>query len=341
MSPEVIKSNVATELDLALLNVLQVSPRAEWHEVGQTLGVTPATAARRWGSLQQRGLAWVGVTVGRRRGQEIASAFALVTCVGDPGEVSARLAQEPEIATISRTMGHHDLLLDILVHDLEALRNYLANRLAKIDGVGAVVSFPITTIFTTGSRWRVNALDANQVRQLSGGTVPGTRRLTSAVDDLDRSLIAALTVDARISWTELAAACATSAPTSRRRVQRLLDAGTLDLRCEMATPLVGPAIQVTFLLQLPGPSIADAGRLLAAMTKCRLAVAVVDRSNLVATMWFASPAEIEPFERSLLAAFPRMMVNERIVHLLPVKRIGHLLDARDRATGVVVPLAAW
>ncbi|MCU6479971.1 Lrp/AsnC family transcriptional regulator [Arthrobacter sp. A2-55] len=336
-----MESNTASELDLALLNALQVSPRADWQQVGTALGVSAATVARRWDSLHGRGLAWVGLTMGHRRSQEIASAFALVTCVGDPKVVAARLAREREVATIARTMGSHDLLLDILVHDLESLRRYLAIGLARIEGVGAVVSYPITTIFTTGSRWRVRALEPNQVRQLSGGALPGSPRFTTNLDRLDHQLIGALTEDARLSWTELATQCATSAPTARRRIQRLFSSGVIELRCELATPLVGPAIQVTFFLQLPSPSIQEAGKLIAAMSKCRLAASVVDRSNLVATMWFSSPAEIEPFEALLLSAFPQLAVNERIVHLHPVKRIGHLLDAQDRATGEVVPLAAW
>lgn len=340
MSPSK-KSNTGTELDLALLNVLQFSPRAEWHEVSQALGVTPATAARRWKSLQRRGLAWAGVTVGYHRAEEISSAFALVTCAADPDAVAARLAAEREVATIARTAGRYDLLLDILVQDLETLRSYLADRLANVEGVGSVVSFPITTVFTAGSLWRVRALDAQQVRRLSGGALPDAHRRTRPIDDLDRHLIAALAEDARISWSELAAACETSAPTARRRVQRLLDSGTLEFRCELATPLVGPAVQVTFSIQVPATAVPAVGRLLASMPECRLAAAVVDRSNLVATMWFASAARIDPFERYLLATFPELTVNERIVHLAAVKRIGHLLDRRDRATGTVIPLAAW
>ncbi|MBB2890627.1 Lrp/AsnC family transcriptional regulator [Flexivirga oryzae] len=306
------------------------------------MGVTPATAARRWKSLQDRRLAWIGVTVGQRRGQEITSGFVLVTCSGDPAEVAARLAQEPEVATIARTMGRHQLLLDVLVRDLEELRSYLADRLGGIPGIAMTVPLPITTIYTEGSRWQVRALDAQQVRHLGGGVPHGSRtQRTVRLDDLDRALIATMVVDARIGWAELAAHCETSAPTARRRIQRLLDDGVIELRCELATPIVGPAVQVTYLLRVPVTAIHDAGTTLAGMSTCRLAAAVVDRTNLVATMWFAGPSDAESFERSLVGAIPQVEVCERIVHIRSVKRIGHLLDAHDRATGEVVPLAAW
>lgn len=335
-------SNVATELELALLNALQLRPRAEWSDIAEALGVTPATAARRWKSLQDRHLAWIGVTVGHRRGQEIASAFVLVTCSGDPAEVAARLAQEPQVATIARTMGRHQLLLDVLVRDLEELRGYLADRLSRIPGVAMTVSLPITTIYTEGSRWQVHALDAQQVRHLRGGAARGTRgRRTARMDALDRALIAAMVCDARIGWAELATRCETSAPTARRRVQRLLDDDAIELRCELATPIVGPAVQVTYLMRVPVTAIHDTGTTLAGMSTCRLAAAVVDRTNLVATMWFAVPADIETFERNLADSIADLEVCERIVHIRSVKRIGHLLDGHDRATGEVVPLAAW
>ncbi|MDH6576360.1 NAD kinase [Kitasatospora sp. MAP5-34] len=47
------------ELDLALVNALQLQPRAPWSLLGQTLGISPVTAARRWRRLSEAGIAWV------------------------------------------------------------------------------------------------------------------------------------------------------------------------------------------------------------------------------------------------------------------------------------------
>ncbi|WP_194236484.1 AsnC family protein [Streptomyces phyllanthi] len=50
---------ILDEIDLALVNALQVAPRASWSVVGQVLGITPTTAARRWDRNATSGAAWV------------------------------------------------------------------------------------------------------------------------------------------------------------------------------------------------------------------------------------------------------------------------------------------
>jgi DNA-binding IclR family transcriptional regulator len=51
---------------MALINALQLRPRASWTELGRSLGVDPVTVARRWSRLAERGEAWVSFSPGRR-----------------------------------------------------------------------------------------------------------------------------------------------------------------------------------------------------------------------------------------------------------------------------------
>ena len=56
----------ADELDLAIVNCLQLQPRASWTLVGEALDVDPVTVARRWQRLSSAGIAWVsGRATGR------------------------------------------------------------------------------------------------------------------------------------------------------------------------------------------------------------------------------------------------------------------------------------
>jgi len=43
-----------SEADLALVNALQVQPRASWSLIGKALGVGPVTVARHWERLVER-----------------------------------------------------------------------------------------------------------------------------------------------------------------------------------------------------------------------------------------------------------------------------------------------
>jgi len=48
-----MESVVLSEIDLQLLHALQINPRAPWNIIGLVLGVSPATAARRWERLRE------------------------------------------------------------------------------------------------------------------------------------------------------------------------------------------------------------------------------------------------------------------------------------------------
>ena len=53
------KSDQLDELDYSLVNALQIAPRAPWSLIGEVLGISPVTAARRWERLTGEGHAWM------------------------------------------------------------------------------------------------------------------------------------------------------------------------------------------------------------------------------------------------------------------------------------------
>lgn len=332
-------SDVISEFDLALVNALQLRPRADWGQLALALGVTPATAARRWRRLESEGLAWVALTAGHRHEAVASSAFALVDCMTREQEaVAAALAREAPVATMATTMGEHRFLLDVLLPDLESLREYVGGDLLEVTGVRDVRALLATRIYRAGSDWRLGALDRDQQRHLDEGDHLAAEPFV--LDDIDRSLVASLTLNPRSPWAELAARCSISAPTARRRVTRLLEAGVIELRCELADVLSGPRVHVTFLAEVDDGELDGAGAFLAGQAKCRLAASVAGRENLLATMWFGNAREIAQFETMLIRRIPSLRVRDRIVHLRTVKRVGHVLDA-DQRSREVVPLAVW
>ncbi|MCK0520443.1 AsnC family protein [Williamsia sp. DF01-3] len=47
------------DIDDQIVHALQVAPRAPWGAVGDVLGISAATASRRWDRLVENGLAWI------------------------------------------------------------------------------------------------------------------------------------------------------------------------------------------------------------------------------------------------------------------------------------------
>lgn len=332
-------SNTYSELDLALVNALQVDPRAEWTQVAQALTVQPATLARRWDRLRERGHAWIALTAGHRYEQVASTAFVRLGCAAaDQAGLADALAAEPAVATIATTMGSEQFLLDVFLPDLPALRSYLGDRLPGLPGIRTVSSMLVTRVHRAGTQWRLGALDAEQLRHLYPGTHPWASPF--AIDEVDRDLIAALTEDGRMSWAALGGRAGVSAPTARRRVTRLLRADIIELRCEVVQPIVGPAVQVTYLMRLPADQLDAAGSFLAGQPQCRMAATIAGPHNLIATLWLSTAAEVTRFERTLRKQVPGLQVDDRIVHLRAIKRVGHVLDEHE-ASCRVVPLSVW
>ncbi|MFJ8925778.1 Lrp/AsnC family transcriptional regulator [Streptomyces sp. NPDC102364] len=333
----------ASELDLALVNALQLRPRASWAELAPPLGVTASTLARRWDRLTAEGLAWVYAAPGREFSRTRCTAFVLVRC--RPG-TRMRIAQElrvhDEAVTVELTgPGSADLLIDVLAPDLPALTRFVTTHLEPLPGVTAVDCLFATSLYVEGSRWRLRSLDPAQLSALGRANTHASETApTAQLDAVDRRLLDALVGDGRLGLAALAAHTDTSPATVRRRLHRLTDSGILTFRCDMANALAGRPLPVSLLGRVPARDIAAVHRALAALPECRLVAAVTGRTNIFATLWVRDLGDIQRRETALGARLPTLEVTDRIVGLHTVKRMGHLLDEDGRRTGVR-PIRPW
>ncbi|MFJ6852939.1 Lrp/AsnC family transcriptional regulator [Streptomyces sp. NPDC091271] len=333
----------ASELDLALVNALQLRPRASWTELAPALGVTASTLARRWDRLQEEGLAWVYAAPGREFSRTRCSAFVLVRCApGSRSRIAERLCAFEEAATIEHTgPGSADLLLDVLTPGLPALKRFLITRLEPLPGLVSVECLLATSLSVEGSRWRLRSLAPTQLTAL-GPPGAGTAERLSGVelDVVDRALLDALVRDGRLPLAALADHAAASPATVRRRLRRLADSGVLTLRCDMASALAGSPVPVSLLGRAPARDTATIHRTLAALPECRLVASVTGSANVFATLWVHDLGDIQRRETALCARLPTLTVTDRIVGLGTVKRMGHLLDEDGRRIGVR-PIRPW
>ncbi|MFZ3598352.1 Lrp/AsnC family transcriptional regulator [Streptomyces sp. BH104] len=332
-----------SELDLALVNALQLRPRASWTELAPPLGVTASTLARRWERLTEEGLAWVYAAPGREFSRTRCTAFVLVRCrPGTRARIAEELCERSEAVTIELTgPGSADLLIDVLAPDLPALTRFVTTHLETLPGVTAVDCLFATSLYVEGSRWRLRSLDPAQLSVLGrSGERPPEPAATLELDAVDRGLLDSLVGDGRLGLAALAAHTGTSPATVRRRLHRLTDSGVLTLRCDMADALAGRPLPVSLLGRVPARDIAAVHRALAALPECRLVAAVTGRTNIFATLWVRDLGDIQRRETALGARLPTLEFTDRIVGLHTVKRMGHLLDEHGRRIGVR-PIRPW
>ena len=326
------------EEDLALVHALQVRPRASWTELGEVLGCTPATAARRWERLADTGSAWVTAVPGPNC--SALTAYVGLRCApGTREEVATALAADPAAVTVEITAGSHDLLVEVITADLASFGRYLLDRVERLPGVTGSTVAIATDVVTEASRWRLDALAPGQSAALGRadrpGAVPG-RSLT----ELDRRLLTGLGRDGRLAWHQLGQAAGTSAATARRRTERLLGSGEAALRCDVAGPLFERPVTVSLWARVPAPELVAVARHLAAVPSVRFVATTAGRENLLVTLWLRRAEEVHRLEADLAARHPDVRVQDRTIALRTAKRMGRLFDVSGHGVGSV-PLAPW
>ncbi|WP_330334378.1 Lrp/AsnC family transcriptional regulator [Streptomyces sp. NBC_00536] len=340
------------ELDLALVNAMQLRPRAPWSLLGQTLGISPVTAARRWRRLSEAGIAWVtayGLPHPEDRG---CVAYMDLDCAPDRlRQIADELAEDPHVMSIEHVSQGCDLVVSAAFTDLAMVSRYTAERLGRLPGVTAVHVHLATRFYAEGIRWRLDSLDPAQREELhddhhagnagnAGNGTPSGVGLRAEVREEDRQLLIRLGVDGRLDQAELAAATGLSPTTLRRRLNRLAASDAIRFRCEIAARDAGRPVLATFRADLPPDRLDEVGPQLARLPEIRLCVAVTGRHNLILSVWQRSLADVQRLEATLARRFPDLRVAERRVSLRTVKRMGRILDADGRAVRAV-PMDIW
>jgi len=333
------KIGVLDELDLSLIGAMQIQPRAAWKLLGEVLGVSPVTVARRWHELSAAGLAWVTVCASPALLTATSLALLEVRCEANrTHSVMARVLRDPYVVNAVHASGSYSLLLTVWTPDVAALSRYVLDRVSQIPGVLATSTCVASAVYADGSRWRLPSLDAERRRLLSPATPIAVGAVTFRSED--RPLVVALSRDGRIPHDELGAAVGISTSAARRRLARMLRDGGVTLRCEVSQKISNAPVEVTFWIDVPPGTQADAAGKLALLGHVRLCAALLDQSSLLLVVWLRSAADSLAFEAKALRIHPGSSISRRVLTLRHLKLISRILDEDGRAAQVV-PADIW
>ena len=331
------------EGDLALVEALQVSPRAPWPAVARAIGTSPATAARRWKRLVDSGAAWVTGTPGVSVWNARCVAYVGIRC--SPGrnlEVARTLAGDAHALSVELTAGAFDLFVTVAAADLRALSRYLLERIDLVPGVTDTQTRICTHLYRDGSRWRLGSLPHEAASRLPSQPCPPSAGSGggAAWHREDNRILVQLGLDGRSSYARLAEVAGVSEATARRRVSSLLASGTVVLRAEVAAHLSGWGVAVVLSVEAPSARLAETASAIARMRHVRLCATLAGTPAIVVSAWLHNLEAIHHFETTLGKSVPHVTVADRLVTLRTVKRMGRLLDEDGRAVGAV-PMDVW
>jgi DNA-binding Lrp family transcriptional regulator len=330
--------------DKSLIGALQVSPRAPWISIGEALGISGVTAARRWERISGAGLAWVTMAPGMVQRAEQCVAYVEIDCVPvQRAELAAELARHELVLTVEITTGGADILLTVAAADLPTLSRYLLDDLSRAGQVLRTRARLATRIYTEASSWRITEFPGPVLRQLKRswpeGGASGNDPPIRLTGDL-RRIASLLTVDGRASYADLAKAADVSPTSARRHVTSLLRSGILLPRADVATELSGFPVQVYLWAEAAVESLPATASALTQLRQVRLCVTLASAPSMMLCAWLQTVEEVHRLELTIARRFPRVHIADRLVVLRTVKRMGRLVDSQGRATGVV-PIDIW
>ena len=332
--------------DAQLIDALQIAPRAPWAAVGEHLGISPVTAAKRWQRLTEDGVAWVTVAPGMAPHRPQCFAYVEITCHPRMRlAVAETIARHTLAVTVEVVTGSADILVTACAADLPTLSSYVLDHLSAVDGVISTRLRIATRLYREGSAWRLHVLNENTAaaleRHRSEAPSEGERPAPAgSMPGVAKAIIAELAADGRTSYAELAERVDTSPTTARRWVSELLGSGILILRTDVSAQDAGWPVQAYVWANAPISTLRDTAGQLSQMRQARLTATVASGPVIALSTWLRTVEELHRLELTIAEQLPQLQVVDRLIVLRVVKRVGRLISGGGRSTGVV-PINIW
>ncbi|MGX5716591.1 Lrp/AsnC family transcriptional regulator [Arthrobacter sp. MAHUQ-56] len=335
--------NTATELsedDLALIQVLQASPRMGWADAAKVLDVHATTLAARWERLTASGAAWVTAHLAGDPKQMLL-AYVAVDCEMNRREsVTAQLAAVPEIVTVEEAASNRDLMLTVITRSLEEFSEKIISRLKAIEGLTKYQVALCTRLHSSGDDWRLNVLSRAQLATLRTlGPQAVAEEAKAAAGQLPEShldLLPFLARDGRATAAEIARGLGRHPATVQRQLNRVLASGILSFRCEIAQRYSSFPVTCQWFVNVPAGQHEAAAAGIRTISNVRLSASTTGPTNFVIIMWLHTLADVMSAELALQQKVPGIDIVESAVMLRTVKRVGWMLKEDTTASGAVV-----
>jgi DNA-binding Lrp family transcriptional regulator len=149
-----------------------------------------------------------------------------------------------------------------------------------------------------------------------------------AASDLDVALFAALALDGRTPYADIAAATAYSESTVRRRVEQLRETGVLYFDLEFDIPAFGFRSSAWLFMSVPPSHLADVGSALAKFPEVAYVTATTGPANLAACVVCRDEESLYEFLTVKVGALPGVERVETAPIIRTVKQASPIMAPR-------------
>lgn len=267
------------EIDRALLHALQLDGRAPYSRIGEVLGVSTQTVARRFSRLRaEAGLRVTALPDPQAAGRS-QWLLRLTAAPQAAQDLAGALARRPDTSWVKLASGGTEIvsIVSNATTDGNALLLHDIPRTSSITAVSAHYLLHMYVGGPTAWRGRARSLTDEQVAALTR-TRDGTPTTLSATDG---KLLTALGEDGRATLADLAVRTGWSTATVARRLDELLRSGAIFLDVDVDPMALGFTTSAMLWLSVPPAHLDAVGRALTEHDELVLVAATTGRTNLV------------------------------------------------------------
>jgi len=324
----VVESVILDELDRGLVHALEIDGRAPFGRVAEVLGVSDQTVARRYRRLRTAGVLRVVGSVDFLRLGYTSWAIRMRCAPDAAGPIAAALARRPETSWVHLLSGGTEIACGVLTRTADERDTLLLQRLPRTGRVSLVTAHSMLHLFVGGRvSWpgATTTLTDEQVERLRPDPLPAPDGEPVILDDGDRALLAALSVDGRTGHAELAGVTGWSESTVRRRMDRLLGSGALFYDVDIPPAALGYQVEARLWMSVRPAELASVGRALRGHVEISFAAATTGPTNLMAGIVCRDDQALYRYLTERIGALQGVERMETAPVIRTVKRAGTVL----------------
>jgi len=315
-------------LDVQLIYALQLDGRAPFSLIGEVLGVSDQTIARRYNRLRSAGLLRVrGLIEPDLVG--LTSWIIRVQCTPNAAApVAEALARRPDTAFVSLISGGTEVTCSIRTRAGEDSSHLLLDALPRSRGVNGISAQCVLHTYFGGVLSLVNKsgrLTPDQVAALQPPALEPRVTEGTRVTEGDGALLAALELDGRTTYSDLAASTGWSQTTVRRRITDLRDSGMLYFDVDFRPSLLDITARAMVWLTVSPAQLDAAGRAMAGHPETAYVAAATGTANLYAAVMCPNTEALYTYLTGSIAQLPGLHQVETILAMRTVKLTGPLI----------------
>lgn len=328
-------SDILDVIDYRIIHAVQVQCRAPFALIGQVIGVSEQTVARRYRRLESAGMLRVlGLPAPESIGYE--RWILRIQCRPDSAALLAdALARRPDVNWVSLSAGGSEVVCNTRTRHDQQAQDLLLHRLPRTAEVQGLSAYSIMHHFDAAIEWTGygNTLDDGQVARLTTAPAAGTG---ARLEPEDAALLSALGRDGRASLKVLAGHTGWSPSRVGRRIEQLHAAGAIYFDVDLDIARLGFNSMSHLWLTVAPSDLESVGAALIAHDEVAYCAAVTGSANLVAVAICRNSADLYRYVTTQVGALPAVRQVEISPLLRRVKQAGSMLTA----SGIARPPAS-